>query len=151
MNTIKYFLEATNKELSSLVGLRVKKSDEYHTAKRNIINKHLPQGLEYSTWGIRIKGTYEDIFSINFSIDKDGRVKNNMAGTILTTDLAPVHKSIDTGMPIEKYVASIHKINLMKIIEQQKITIETKKKELFERITHLDELEKELEQLTNTL
>lgn len=148
MNTVKNLLDTINKDLSTIVGLRVKNSDEYHSKKRDIICKNIPNGMKYNTWGVKLANTYQDIFTIEFSIDRDKRVKNNMAGTIEKTSLVPVFKDIDTSLPLESYLTEIKKINLIKKIEGQKETIENKKKELSESIAYLDNLVNEFEQLT---
>ena len=135
------FINDINTSLHKLVGMKVKNSDEYHNAKRQILIPFLKYGLTYSTWGIT---TVERIciFDIHFSIKRDKRVKNGMVGEILKTELLPAieYQEINTQLPVDKYLLHIDKINIKKAISSQEQDIinhtqSLKEKEIYNNTT----------------
>ena len=119
MDTVKEFLDRANEALLELVGLKVKKADTYHQKKKQIMEAFIPEGLRYNRWGISDQW-YDNIFDIDFQIQKDERVKYDMAGKIIKSALKPVYTEISTDLTMEKYLLTIKKVKLMSSIEDQK-------------------------------
>lgn len=143
MQTTQDFLNEINKSLGNIIGLKVKKSDTYHDKKRDLMMPFITNGLRYSIWGINDE-LHNEIFSICFEIKKDGRVKNNMAGEILKSELKPVNPSIDLTLPLDKYLLSVKKLKLENDIEVQKQTIENSKKNVIDQGEYLESLNDKL-------
>lgn len=139
METTQQFLDRVNSALSELVGLKVRKSDNYHTKKQLIMQPFIPDRLQYSTWAITDKN-YNDIFKIDFEIARNARVKYGMAGKIIKTNLIAAYPEIDTSLPLNKYLLSIDKILIVARIEKQKEDIESLKRAVVASNEHLNQL-----------